>query len=81
MSVLKFLFLVVLAGLAKTRLLVGVVLLLLFLGTLAFEKRGAHSALLFGGLLAAWTVLRVRRFVRKFREKRDDDGHDGYGDE
>ncbi len=62
MSVRKFLFLVVIASLARTRLLVGVVLGLLWLGSLAFEKRGAHSAALFGVLFVFWLALHIRRF-------------------
>ncbi len=76
MSVLKFVFLVVIAGLAKARLLVGVVLGLLFVGTLTFEQRGTHSALLFGVLLVFWAVLRVRRFVRVYKSKRDEGYYD-----
>ncbi len=54
--------------------------MILFLGSLAFETRGMHSAALFGVLLAVWTVLRVRRFVQKYKAKRDDEGYYGDGD-
>ncbi len=75
------LFLAVLAVLIRVRLLVGIVLALLWTGSLAFETRGTHSAALFNAMFGVWLVLRVRRFVLRYKARRDGEGYNDDDDD